>query len=197
MPTLDPTVGGATANTYCTLQEALDYWDGHALSASKAAFEAANQNDQSSALIQATMLLDSCFIWTGLAVGATQLLGWPRMQMLNRNGFPIDTGTIPIQLKWAEAEWAGQLLANAGRTDNNDALDFNLSSLRAGDVTLNFDTIGKNSGSLPLRDADVIRRGPDFDYLWKAVPDAARNLIAPSWYRRTTVSRPLIVQSTR
>jgi hypothetical protein len=197
MPTLDATPGGPNANSYCTRAEATAYWDAHVQDVNALAFSIATGTDQDRALIQATRLLDQCFIWTGIASGSSQALGWPRKQMQTPQGFDIDPAVIPNQLKNAESQLAGSLLATPSRVGDNDALKFNLMGLKAGDVSLNFDTIGRNSNSLPLRDADVIRQGPDFDYLWKAIPDEARNLIVASWYRRTTVSRPLILQSTR
>lgn len=191
--TVNSNVGDAAANSYCSLVEATAYWLSHVQDDSFTAWNAATPDpQQNAALVQAATLLDSCFIWTGFAATASQALGWPRTSMLSRNGYPIDPTSIPRALKNAQAELAGQLLAQPTRTADNDALKLNLSSVRAGSVGANFDTIGRNSGSLELRDADVLRAGPDFDFLWKAVPDAVRNQIVASWYKRTTVSRPLI-----
>jgi hypothetical protein len=187
--TLVATAADANANTYCTLAEANSYNDQRPFASSWASLT--SDDDRARALIQATILLDASFVWTGAAATDTQALCWPRTGMTNRNGRPIGDLEIPRDLKYAEAEFARQLAA-ADRIADNDALKSMIETIKAGPVELGFKLPGSSSNSVDMRDADVIRAGPEFFWLGKDIPDAVLRLIVPSWYNRDTVSQPLI-----
>lgn len=188
--TIVTTPGSASANSYAEVAEADVYNSQHPFGSSWATGDVERKK---AALIQATSLLDSTFPWTGAATTDEQELGWPRKSMVSRNGRPISDMTLPKALKDATSEFARQLLA-ADRAADNDAMKQDLTSLRAGSVSLGFNAPLKST-SVELRDADVVRAGPEFEWLGKVVPDAVRLLIPPSWYTRELVSQPLVFEA--
>jgi hypothetical protein len=109
--TIDATVGGASANSYCTLVEANAYHDTRLQSTS---WDDASNDQRNRALITATSLLDEHLEWGGNAVDEDQALCWPRSEMYDRNGNAIDDDAIPSKLKAATAEFA-RLLIDADR----------------------------------------------------------------------------------
>jgi hypothetical protein len=187
---LDATPGGAAANSYCSLTEANAY---HASRLFVASWTAATDAVKEAALQEACRLLDSSFDWTGGAASATQALCWPRVGMVSLNKFAIPTTTIPAQLKNAQAEFARQLI-DGDRTADNDAVKNELTSVKAGSVALSFrDTEG--GSTVETKDGDIRRKGPDFDYLAKWIPDAVRNLLVKSWYQQPVITQGLVFQS--
>lgn len=171
MATIDATVGGANSNSYCTHAEANTYFDERVpISPPWVA------SGQEAALIMACRTLDALaqpfktFFpgppayyrirrrWTGSPATSTQRLAWPRIGMYDMNGNAIPSNSIPLALKQAQAELAGQLRAG-DRTLDNDALVQGLSSLSVGSVSLSF--------------RDVITT--------QVIPDAVYNLLPQSW----------------
>lgn len=174
-PTIDATVGGASANSYETLAEAKTYfttrlplagWD--------------NADSQSGLLIMATRTLDSLLQprknfypaangkpayyrispqWTGLPATATQRLAWPRIGMFDKNGNAIPSNVIPQDLKDVESEFAGQL-GNADRTLDSDVIVQGITAVRAGSVSVSFSGV-----AVP-----------------QVLPDAVWNLMPQSWF---------------
>lgn len=184
---LVPTPGAADANTYCTLDEADAY---NASRLNTESWTTADTPTKTAALLAAARLLDSSFDWTGAAVTETQYMSWPRTGMFSKNKFLIPNTVIPQQLKEAQAEFARQLVDD-DRTSDNDAFKAGLKGLTVGPVSMQFRD--PEGGVSPTdKDADVRRQGPDFDYLAKAVPDAARNLLVKTWYRTGSVTGSLL-----
>jgi hypothetical protein len=150
---IDATVGGPNSNSFETLLEAQAYFDTRL---SLPGWDSAT--NQTALLIMATRVLDAMAQprkilmppqagepayyrilrqWTGAPATATQKLAWPRTGMVDANGNAIPSNVIPDELKWAEAELAGQL-GNADRTLDNDVIVQGLTSIRAGSVSLAF-----------------------------------------------------------
>lgn len=156
---IDATPAGLAANSYCTLAEAEVYMSERL---NTAVWDAADDATKNIALVMATRLLDSMFLWAEWATTVEQALQWPRTGILSPNEqFEIDPYEIPRELKWAEAEFARQLLV-ADTTENSDIETLGISSLSAGSVSLSF------TG----------------DKLPKVVPDAVKNLLPPWWFKR-------------
>jgi hypothetical protein len=189
--TLVTTVGAADANSYATVDEA----DAYNLSRVFATDWADLDTDvKLAALMSAARLLDDAFVWTGTAVDAVQALTWPRVGMLTRNGFAIGTTTIPTELKNAQSVLARQLNA-ADRLADSDAEKQGISSLRAGSVAVTFK---QTSGStLELQDADLRRLEPELAWASRAVPDAVRLMLVPSWYVREQLQQPISFRTIR
>lgn len=116
--TLDPTPGGASANTFVSLAEATAYL-GNRLNSG--AWTAASPDDQSRALIEATRKI-STMIWQGSRATDTQALSWPRFLAPNPDGVTItwwayyDPAIIPQRIKDATCELALEFL-RAGTND--------------------------------------------------------------------------------
>ena len=174
MATIDATVGGSAANSYCSYAEANTFFDGRIpivppwIASGGEAY-----------LITATRLLDNLsqpfktFFpalggspayyrvrrqWTGLPATATQKLAWPRIGMVDANGNSIPSNVIPQDLKDAESEFAGQLLGGDRSLDNSVIVQ-GLTSVKAGSVALAFKQ----------------------EFMPQVVPDAVFNIMPQSW----------------
>lgn len=131
---LDATVGGASANSYATVDEASAYHEGR-LHAD--AWTDADSADQEKALQMATQTLDDLIDWHGVVVTDTQRLGWPRAGVIGRNGRLIEQDELPRELVEATAEFARQLL-DENRTADSDVETQGLTALEVGPVKLSF-----------------------------------------------------------
>lgn len=177
---MNTTPGSASANSYCTEAEYEAYWESRPNNAVALAY-----SDIESLLQHACRVLDAAFTWTGSAVSSTQALCWPRSGMFNRNGFAIANTEIPVALKNAQCELAGQM-ASADRTADNDAEKAGLTSLKAGPVTLEFRD--------PTIKSDTDVAAQRVAMLSRIIPDAVALLLVPSWYTVPSVKKPVAFQ---
>jgi len=121
-------------NTYVTMVEAEAYFDTRI---DAGAWINAQDDDQESALVTATLLLDeNQFI--GVAVSSTQSLAWPRKGASTfdpRLGQSITYGEseIPKRMKSAVLEMAYHLLSNENLLDNKSQ---NFEEISIGTITL-------------------------------------------------------------
>jgi len=157
VPTLVATVGGATANAYCTVAEGNTYHDAHLYASD---WTDADTDTKTIALIMATRLLDAQFAWTGSVTDTVtpQALRWPRIGMYNRDDTVFDSDVLPQALKDATAEYARTLIAE-NLTADSDVAKQGLSAFTAGSISLTF------KGSVAAR----------------PIPDAVFALLVPSW----------------
>jgi hypothetical protein len=149
--TLDATVGGVAANSYATVAFADDYFSTRLWTST---WEEAGEDDKARALMMATRLLDVWFDWYGSVASLTQALLWPRRGVIkpgiaedlvgsvdNPWGEPfavlLDSDEIPVRIKEATAELAGQLLVS-DRTADSDTETQGIKSLKAGPISLEF-----------------------------------------------------------
>jgi hypothetical protein len=182
MPTIVATPpGDPNANSYVTLQEATNYFLSRA---PVAGWE--NAADQSALLIHATRVLDAAYSgarvwippqggndgyyrtlpkWTGTPASSTQSLAWPRIGMYNRNGFPIPSNEIPVDLKYAVCELAGALATSDTTVDNSVAIQ-GIRSVAAGSVSVSFG---------------------DGIVTTKMIPDAVMLYLVPSWLTEESI----------
>ena len=144
----------SNANSYTTVEEADAYHDSRLYTTAWLV----SGEVKAKALAMATRMLDANITWSGSASSSTQALAWPRQGMLSRNGFAIPSGEIPSILKDAVAEYARQLLV-ADRSLDNDIESQGITQIKAGPIELKF--------------REEVAR--------KAVPDAVRELLPPSW----------------
>ena len=107
--------------------------------------------------------------WTGAASTAEQAMGWPRTGMLNRNGYAIASGEIPVALKNAQIEYARQML-DTDLTATNEITAKNITKIKAGPVELSFKENDEKYAALTQKET-----------LTAAVPDAVRAMLVPSW----------------
>lgn len=169
----DATPGGASANSYLTVEEFATY-----LETAYEPSEDPNVLDDEPLLALATRTLNAAYsgrktlvrtkgespyyitasTWTGSPATSTQALPWPRTGMYDFNGNEIASDAIPQALKDATAELARQL-KSADRTLDSDVSVQGITSIKAGSVSLSF--------------KDMVES--------KVIPDAVYNLLVPSW----------------
>lgn len=185
------TPGAADANSYDTLDE-LDAFNADRPQSAWSSLTAAQKE---AAALWATPLFDGAFVWTGNAADGVQALAWPRVGMLTRNGYPIPSNVIPIELKRAFAEFTRQL-ADDDLASDNSAIKQGITGIKAGSVSLSFE--GKGLRSQDVIDAQNVESTSDFFYLSKTVPDAVRIVLVSSWYKqRTSTRRPIFFKVQR
>ncbi len=104
---LDATPGGEDSNTYIVLSGALEYFESRLYADS---FVDAASGYQEQALAMATRQLDERFIWSGTITFSGQALDWPRENVINCDGYEVDSETIPVEIQEATCEQALYLL---------------------------------------------------------------------------------------
>jgi hypothetical protein len=135
---LDATVGGPSANSYCTVAEATAVLD---VRLHSGAWTAATPDDQARALISATRLLDDQVGWYGTPTTTTQALAWPMQGQVDSFGRPVDPTTIPQDVKDATATYGLALLEVPASTVSVSA-DAGIKSKRLGDTSVTYrDTV--------------------------------------------------------
>lgn len=132
--TIDATVGGVSANAYCTLAEANAFIETHPYTT---AWDAATTDTKNRAIITATRLLDERVEWHGAPATTTQRLAWPMSGMVDRNGNAIEDDELPEALKQAVAEYARQLVGYDYTAEPGAARD-GLKRVKAGSVEIEY-----------------------------------------------------------
>lgn len=143
--TLDPTVGGASANTYATLAEANTYMEGRL---NKAEWDAADDTNKTAALVQAAILIDT-ITFKGYKSSDSQARKWPRLDVTDGQGWIIDSSIVPQAVKDAQCEMALSLLKE-DRTDDGGVAP--IRSVTLGSLGVVYDT-----GQLRKNIPDVVR----------------------------------------
>ena len=137
---LDATVGGTTANSYVTLDEAVAYMETNLYAASWLDLDS---DVQEQTLMMATRQLDTlCFL--GQKATAAQALKWPRTGLVS-DGYPVPSDVIPMAIKIATCEQA-RVVAGRDTTAQSDAEVQGLEKIKAGSVELVFKEGGSSSG---------------------------------------------------
>lgn len=174
--TLVTTIGGASANSYVTLDEAETYLD-TVLEAD--AWEAATAPRRTRALLQAARRLQD-ENWIGERATSTQALAWPRFDASKpdssigaysygykmfggRRGEVYSVTEIPERVKQAQIELALAYLDGWGADDGADEADVSEASVDG--LRLVFKSDNPRAGQLPARAAKLISdlvRGPEF-----------------------------------
>lgn len=186
------TVGGKLSNSFVTIDEFDDY-----LAQRVPALPdllAATDLQKEAMLVTGTNILNACFDWTGSPTDPSsddaaehQALTWPRTGMASRNGFTIAANVLPRELKQACCELAAQAGAGDLLADN-DAAKLGISSVKAGDVAVSFQS--KDTASVDSVDMALRRMGSEFLYVSDSVPQAVRMLLVPTWYKQPSIKKP-------
>ena len=121
--------GLAAANSYASIAEANAYF----LDRANAAWDAAEDDARSAALIRATTAIDGVYgsRWPGFRCMELQGLDWPRYEAWDRDGYPL-TG-LPKKVKEATCEAALIELGSSGALSKK--ADIGLSELTVGSIT--------------------------------------------------------------
>lgn len=136
---LDATVGGSSANSYCTRAEGDTYHEAHLYAT---AWTGATSGNKDAALVWATRMLDEQIEWAGEKTTVEQALRWPRGGAYDRDGIEIDSEIIPTFLKHATAELARYLLSS-DRQATLDSSAGGVESVKAGSVEVKFDKLDR------------------------------------------------------
>lgn len=145
---LDATPGSASANSFATLAEADGYHAGHLYAD---VWDDADPDQKTRALITATRLIVAGVDWLGWPASTAQVLPFPRSGLRTRSGAAIASTVIPLELAYATAEYARQLIA-AGAMPTAPSDTVGLKKVKAGSVEIEFDgalTAGSD-GRLPV-----------------------------------------------
>lgn len=125
------TAGAKDANSYASLEDGNQYHEGHPQGAT---WTAATEDAENRALVTATRQMDAWFEWDGFVTYVDQALLWPRVGVVGRKGYLLDSKSIPDIIRDATIELARSRLSDAGPTDDAD----NISRLKAGPVDITF-----------------------------------------------------------
>ncbi len=120
---IDATVGGTSANSYCTVAEVLSYAEQVFPASEAALFLAAAADDQKRAMIAAAQLLDQLRDWlVGWRADATQAREFPRLGTQKADRVtPWDDDVIPPPVKNSQARLAFFLMKQATTEPNQVA----------------------------------------------------------------------------
>ena len=129
---IDATPNGANSDSFMTVAEADSYW---ATNLYATTWDTGTTANKEKALKMATRILDEKVAWSGTRATSAQALGWGRTDVY-WDGITVESTTVPIQIKNATAQFAGDLLVS-NLTANSEGKGLN--SLRVGEITLDFD----------------------------------------------------------
>lgn len=131
--------GLTNANSYADTSDGTSYHEAHLYATP---WTNASSTEREKALVWSTRLLDETVIWKGRATNETQALAWPRVAVVDREGFAVNQDEIPQAIIDATCELA-RLLLQEDRTKTPDTLGF--SYLRAGEVAMNIDKADRDT----------------------------------------------------
>lgn len=151
--TIVATPGSASADSYCTVVEADNYF---ASSYNRPLWAALPNSSKETVLKESTRLLDGLVSWHGYKATETQSLRWPRSYVRDTDSIwgsaqymdvvvseaYISNSIIPQQLKDIVCELAYDIVSNSGfQSTEND-----LSSVKVGSISVKFADRVKNQG---------------------------------------------------
>ncbi len=101
--TVEDGTGLPNANSYVTLLEADDYLS---IKPNSSAWEALDDVVREKYLMWATRLLDQRAKWAGTKAFQDSALAWPRLYVIDREGYPVAGDIVPDEVKAATIEIA-------------------------------------------------------------------------------------------
>lgn len=172
---LDATISGPEANSYATVAEAEAYFATRLFSNPWSALDGVPQRE--AALITATRMIEyrvqnmfpktdipddatvrrltnvgdqdsTTIVWNGVPATNEQALSWPRTGLSTRNGAPLGSDIIPMEIKHLQFEIA-VLCASSDRLAESQVASLGLSGLKAGPVELRFNQNAPNPTIVP------------------------------------------------
>lgn len=130
---LDATAGGASADSYATVAEGTSYHAAHLYGSD---WDGATLDTQERALKMATRLLDERVTWNGQKETEAQALRWPRVDVADLDGYAINSGVVPQEIKNATIEFARHLI-DSDTTGNADGKG--LKRMKVSSIEMEFD----------------------------------------------------------
>ena len=140
-------------DTYSTLAEA----DAYAAYRSWTDWAALTDTQKEARLVDAAVYLDQSYTWKGRVTLLAQTMAWPRIEVEDKEGRPIDSDVTPARIKEAQVELARLITATAGLVANDSSGD--VSQLTAGSVSLTFKNSQNASEAAKYRSIDRLVRG--------------------------------------
>jgi hypothetical protein len=135
-------------DSFVSLEDANVYWTNYAGGTNWAA---AADTAKEQAIREATQYIDKRFKWKGNHPGtATQLLSWPRMNVVDANGLPRATDEVPQEVKDATAFLAEHALSE--RLLVNKDRGGAIRSVKAGSVQVDYESGAPSQKSYPMVD---------------------------------------------
>lgn len=153
---INATPGSPTADSYATLAEGDIFF---AASLYPEVWTAASDDNQERALKMGTRLLDAYFKWLGMRTYSDQALGFPRTGLFRDSTVPVDSVTIPIEIRNAAIEFSKWLLENNPNTENQTIAQ-GITEIKVATIQLKF--------------KEVLEA--------RVIPDFVKLLIPPEWY---------------
>jgi hypothetical protein len=147
----DPSISGVASNSFISLSDANDYFSSRY---GVDAWTELNDTDKQKLLVQSTYRLNrERFI--GLPTTRSQSLAWPRQYMIDVDGLPLSSTSIPKELKWATCELALYTLTESDRLMNDNELE-NFKSYEIGLIKLQTNVIERDR--LPSNVEGLLKR---------------------------------------
>ena len=109
--------GVTDASSYASVAYADDYIG---LNPLNTAWISLGNSEKETYLMWATHILDTIVKWEGCKVDSTYPLAFPRVYMIDREGFLIDSNVVPVPVKQATSFLANQLLTGPDPTSIDD-----------------------------------------------------------------------------
>ena len=131
---LDATPGSDVANSYVTVAEANAYFSDRAH-----ASDWEDNDEQASALITASSMLDWYIKWKGSKTTSTQSMDWPRTGVVLADGSAVADDSIPREVKVAVYELTLSSLEEDRTADSSMA---GLDQVKAGSLMVKSETKG-------------------------------------------------------
>lgn len=94
--------GSSTATAYVTTAEADAYWSDRG----DTVWAALTAAQKQAAIIRATAFIDALSDWRGTKGSGTQALDWPRIGVIDDDGYLLSQTSIPAKLKACVCEFA-------------------------------------------------------------------------------------------
>ena len=128
------------SNCYISVADA----DAYHLARGGTAWAAATTGVKEAAILEATTWLNGQS-WKGRKV-ASRTMAWPRADVVDGDGWPVATDTVPEVVGMACAELAGEIVAGS---DPLAVQDRALSSMTVGSVSMTWDAAAPNAPQYP------------------------------------------------
>lgn len=118
MPTVivEDGTGKADANSYISRAAADSYFDTQLRTTP---WTGASNDDKDRALIMATAQVDSFVRWYGRRKTKAQALAWPRVNVVDYDGYEVPSDEVPVEVQEAAAEMAKALLEGDRLADSD------------------------------------------------------------------------------
>lgn len=150
---LNATIGSPDANSYVTVAEANAYFSDRVHSSAWDDFD-----DKASALVTASQMLDWYVRWKGYKSTSEQSMGWPRINVVRKDGTEVPSDIILPEVKVAAYELALSSL-EADRTADDPMAG--IEQIKAGSLMVKAD-----NGDADSTAADVIP-----EKVWRILSD--------------------------